>query len=108
VDLNTFITAIFCPIDDWLKEQRIHRRGPAPKLADSEVLTVEVIDEFLGIETDKGLYDHFRRYYTEWFSVLAKVHRTTPSRRAYKLPLFTGKVRAFRVGTVPCREIPHI
>ena len=65
MDLNTFITAVFCLIDVWLKEQRIRRCGPAPKLADSEVLTVEVIGEFLGIETDRGLYDHFRRYYTE-------------------------------------------
>jgi hypothetical protein len=59
VDLSTFITAVFCLTDDWLKEQRIRRRGPAPKLADSEVLTIEVVGEFLGIETDKGLYDHF-------------------------------------------------
>ncbi len=77
MDLSTFITAVFCLIDDWLKEQRIRRRGPAPKLADSEVLTIEVVGEFLGIETDKGLYDHFRCHYTEWFPTLAKVHRTT-------------------------------
>ena len=63
MDLSTFITAVFCLIDDWLKEQRIRSRGPAPKLADSEVLTIEVVGEFLGIETDKGLYDHFRCHY---------------------------------------------
>jgi hypothetical protein len=61
VDLDTFITTVFCLIDDWLKEPRIRRRGPAPKLADSEVLAIEVVGEFLGTETDKGLYDHFRR-----------------------------------------------
>ena len=26
MDLSTFIAAIFCLIDDWLKEQRIRRR----------------------------------------------------------------------------------
>ena len=82
MDLSTFITAVFCLTDDWLKEQRIRRRGPVPKLADSEVLTIEVVGEFLGIETDKGLYDHFRCHYAEWFPTLAKVHRTTFCRQA--------------------------
>ena len=45
MDLSIFITAVFCLTDDWLKEQRIRRRGPAPKLADSEVLTIEVVGE---------------------------------------------------------------
>lgn len=72
MDLSTFITAVFCLTDDWLKEQRIRRRGPAPKLADSEVLTIEVVGEFLGIETDKGLYDHFRCHYAEWFPTLPR------------------------------------
>jgi len=27
MDLSTFITAVFCLVDDWLKEQRIRRRG---------------------------------------------------------------------------------
>ena len=85
MDLSTFITAVFCLTDDWLKEQRIRRRGPAPKLADSEVLTIEVVGEFLGIETDKGLYDHFRCHYAEWFPTLAKVHRTTFCRQAANL-----------------------
>jgi len=90
VNLSTFITAVFCLIDDLLKEQRIRRRGPAPKLADSEVLTIEAVGEFLGIETDKGLYDYVRcRYvrchYAEWFPTLAKVHRTTFCRQAANL-----------------------
>jgi hypothetical protein len=31
-------------------------RGPQPALSDSEVLTIECVGEFLGIDTDKGLY----------------------------------------------------
>lgn len=94
MDLSTFITTVFCLIDDWLKEQRIRRRGPAPKLADSEVLTIEVVGEFLGIETDKGLYDHFRCHYAEWFPTLAKVHRTTFCRQAANL--WVAKRRLWR------------
>ena len=59
MDLNTFIIAVFCLIDDWLKTQRpLRQRGPAPKLHDSEVLTIEVVGEFLGIDTDKGLFGY--------------------------------------------------
>ena len=32
VDLNTFIVAVFCLIDDQLKDRRIRRRGPAQAL----------------------------------------------------------------------------
>jgi hypothetical protein len=45
VDLSTFIVSVFCLIDDHLKGRRIRRRGPAPKLSDSEVLTIEVVGE---------------------------------------------------------------
>ncbi len=71
MDLNTFITAVFCLADDWLQEQKpSRRRGPAPELSDSEVLTIEIVGEFLGIDAEKGLYTYFRRHYGEWFPAL--------------------------------------
>ena len=73
MDLNTFIVSVFCLIDDRLKERRIRSRGPAPKLSDAEVLTFEVVGEFLGIDTDKGIYLFFRRHYREWFPALRMV-----------------------------------
>ena len=48
MDLNTFIVAVFCLIDDRLKGHRIRQRGPTPKLSDAEILTIEIIGEFLG------------------------------------------------------------
>jgi hypothetical protein len=51
MDLSTFIVAVFCLIDDRLKGRRIRQRGPAPKLSDAEVLTIEIVGEFLGIDT---------------------------------------------------------
>ena len=55
------------------------------KLSDSEVLTIEVVGEFLGIDTDQGLYTYFRRNYPEWFPALNTVHRTTFCRQAANL-----------------------
>jgi hypothetical protein len=48
MDLNTFIVADFCLINDQLKDLgRLRARGPTPTLCDSEVLTIEVVGEFL-------------------------------------------------------------
>lgn len=87
MDLNTFIVGVFCLIDDRLLEEGepIRQRGPAPKLSDSEVITMEVVGEFLGLDTDKGIYAYFKRHYAEWFPKLKEVHRTTFARQAANL-----------------------
>jgi hypothetical protein len=63
MDLETLITAVFCLVDDFVRDlcrgRRLRQRGPAPILADSEVLTVEITGEFLGLDTDHGLHAYF-------------------------------------------------
>jgi hypothetical protein len=87
MDVTTFTITVFCLIDDWLASQSrpLRRRGPAPTLADSEVLTIECVGEFLGIDTDSGLYQYFRRHWADWFPALRRVHRTTFLRQAANL-----------------------
>ena len=85
MDLSTFIISVFCLIDDRLKDRRVRQRGPSPKLSDSEVLTMEIVGEFLGIDTDKTICRFFRRHYGEWFPTLGEVHRTTFARQAANL-----------------------
>jgi Transposase DDE domain len=85
MDLSTFIVAVFCLVDEQLKDRRVRQRGPAPKLSDAEVLTIEIVGEFLGLDTDKALYRFFRRHYAEWFPALGTIHRTTFARQAANL-----------------------
>jgi DDE family transposase len=86
VDLSTFIVAVFCLIDDRLKDLgRFRARGPAPTLSDSEVLTIEVVGEFLGLDEDTQLFAYFRRHYAHFFPDLRQVHRTTFARQAANL-----------------------
>jgi len=95
MNFSTFLITVYCIIDDWLKEQPpLRRRGPQPTLSDSEVLTMEVVGEFLGIDTDKGLYEFFRRHYLEWFPALGQIHRTTFVRQAANL--WAVKARLWR------------
>jgi len=56
VNFTLFLIAVYCFIDDWLKDKRLPRRGPQPKLSDAEVLTMEIMGEFLGLDTDKAIY----------------------------------------------------
>jgi len=85
MDITTYLISVYCLVDDWLKGKRIRQRGPQPQLSDSEVLTMEIVGEFLGIDTDQGLYMFFRRHYRDWFPALQQVDRTTFTRQAANL-----------------------
>jgi hypothetical protein len=90
VDLETFIVTVFVRVDDlltaWVTEVGpLRSRGPAPTLADSEVVTMELVGEFLGIDTDRALVDYFRAHHLALFPRLARVHRTTFARQASNL-----------------------
>lgn len=85
MDITTYIIKVFCLCDDWLKDKRVRQRGPQPKLHDSEVLTMEIVGEFLGIDEEEGLFDYFRWHWLAFFPQLAGVHRTTFTRQAANL-----------------------
>lgn len=92
MDLDSFIITVFCHMDDAVKEclkslggGRLRRRGPQPILSDSEVLTMEVVGQYLGLSQDKALFDYFRTHYLHFFPALARLHRTTFTRQAANL-----------------------
>jgi hypothetical protein len=106
VDLETFIVATYCLIDEALDTvlagQRLRQRGPMPILADSEVLTIEVVGEFLGLDQDSTLYHHFCRYHADLFPALPTVHRTTFVRQAANL----WRVKE-RIWQIVLPQVPH-
>ena len=63
VDLDTFIISTFCIIDDTMNDilhhRRLRQRGPKPSLSDSEVLTDEVVGEYLSLHQYKAIFDYF-------------------------------------------------
>ncbi len=79
---------VFCLVDDELQAPglgRLRQRGPDPKLADSEVITMELVGEFWKLHTDQDLFRHFRRYHLAEFPALAQLDRTTFARQAADL-----------------------
>jgi hypothetical protein len=89
MDLDDFIIAVFCLVDEaiprLLDGQRLRQRGPAPILADSEVLTMEVVGEFVGLAQDSALFAFFRHHYAHFFPALRTLHRTTFVRQSANL-----------------------
>jgi hypothetical protein len=87
VDLDSLIIAVFCLVDDTLRQMpgRLRQRGPRPVLSDAEVLTVEAVGEYLGLDCDSELFAYFRRHYAHFFPALREVHRTTFARQAANL-----------------------
>jgi Transposase DDE domain len=92
VDLEEFMIAVSCLVDELLGElhadpdwSRVRTRGPAPTLDDAEVLTMEVVGEFLGLDQDVALYHYFRREHPRVFPALTRIHRTTFARQAANL-----------------------
>jgi hypothetical protein len=95
MDVTTLLITVYCVIDEWLAGSgvRLRRRGPQPILTDSEVLTIECVGEFSGIDTDKGLYEHVRRHWGDWFPGLGRIHRTTFVRQAANLWAVKAQLR---------------
>lgn len=72
MSLEDFIIVVYCWIDDQLKEwleptRRLRQRGFAPPLSDSEAITLVVVGEFLGYDTDTRIWAYFRQHWAGWF-----------------------------------------
>jgi hypothetical protein len=71
MSIDDFIIAVFCVIDDELgkvlKGKKLRQRGPAPGLTDSEVVTIEIVGEFLGKDCDKAIWEYFKRHWLHFF-----------------------------------------
>ncbi len=86
-DTEDFIIAVFCCIDDFLKEitqgRPLRKRGFAPSLNDSEVITMEIVGEFRGLDADKDIWQYFRDH---WFKLFPNLKtRSTFARQAANL-----------------------
>ncbi len=82
-----YLLHLFYLIDSELKALNLplRRRGPDPRLHDSEVITMELAGEFLGLDTDKGIWQYFRRHHQREFPALRQTDRTRFARHAADL-----------------------
>ena len=69
--IEDFIINVFCCVDDLLQEVSktcpLRRKGFAPALSDSEIVTMEIVGEYRGIDTDQGIWEYFREHWQPLF-----------------------------------------
>lgn len=74
MSIADFIITVFCIIDDELEKmlngKKLRGRGRHPKLTDSEVITMEVVGEFLGKDCDKSIWEYFKSHWTHFFPMI--------------------------------------
>lgn len=85
--IEEFIITVFCCVDDLLLDitqgRPIRQKGFAPALADSEVITMEIVAEYQAIDADQAIWRYFRRHWLELFPRLSS--RSTFVRQAANL-----------------------
>jgi len=90
MSLLEFIITVYVLVDDCLEEMfrgqtPWRRRGPRASLSESEVLTMEVVGEFLGYDTDEGIYEYFLWHWLSLFPELSRAGRSGFVRQASRL-----------------------
>ena len=81
-----FIITVFCEVEYIIKAMALpplRTRGFKPRLSDSEVITMEIVGEFLGQHEDKGIWRYFYTHWRTWFPKIPC--RTTFVRQAANL-----------------------
>lgn len=105
MDLDDCIIHVFCLVDEAIPVAtagcRLRQRGPRPVLADSEVVTMEVVGEYLGLAQDSALFAYFRRHYAHFFPALRTLHRTTFVRQAANLWWLKERLWQHVLGRIP-------
>ncbi len=71
MNIADYIVKVFVMTDDFCKiyypARKLRARGPLPKLADSEVITMELVGEYLGLHSDQAIYNYFHQHWSNWF-----------------------------------------
>ncbi len=74
MSVENFIISVFCIIDDELKKMlgnyKLRQRGRCPGLIDSEVITMEIVGEFLGLDCDKSIWKYFTSHWRHFFPTM--------------------------------------
>ena len=69
--MEDLIITVYCSVDDTmkklLKEQGLRQRGFGSKLTDEEMVTMEIVAESIGIDTDKGAWEYFCQHWRALF-----------------------------------------
>ncbi len=73
MSIEDFIISVYCLVDEELNKivmEPLTSRGFAPKLSDAEVITMDIVGEFLRKDTDTGIWRYFQTHWLTLFPCL--------------------------------------
>lgn len=71
--MEDFTTFVYCLVADTMKKVmhlKLRQRGFEPKLSDAEVITMDIVGEFIGQNTDVGIWRYFSQHWKSMFPKL--------------------------------------
>ena len=74
MSVEEFIIWVYGCVEDYYARATsgcsLRARGFSPALSDSEVITMELVGEFLGIDADKNIWEHFNQH---WYCLFPQI-----------------------------------
>lgn len=73
MSIYEFIISVYLLIDSCyslIVTKPLRTRGFPPALTDIEIITIQIVGEFLGLDSDKNIWKYFKHNYLDWFPKL--------------------------------------
>ena len=73
MSIYEFIISIYLIIEELyalIVTKPLRTRGFPPALTDIEIITIQIVGEFLGLDSDKSIWMYFKHNWLEWFPQL--------------------------------------
>jgi Transposase DDE domain len=95
-DLEEALTVLFCLIDDryrLLNPRGALRYESIKRLSDSEIITLALLQQLRGVESERSFLRDAQRFFSELFPGVAGLHPSSFNRRVRKLRRFLEPLR---------------
>jgi len=96
LDLEEPMTVLFCLIDDayrLLNPRGARRYESIKRLSDSEIITLALLQQLRGVESERSFLRDAQRFFSELFPGVAGLHPSSFNRRVRKLRRFLEPLR---------------
>lgn len=67
IPVNTILTHMFTAVDDFCKQVAHPKPGPVPRLCDSELITILLFGELLGLASERKQHRYAMKYLRDYF-----------------------------------------
>ena len=93
--LEEALTVLFCLIDDAyaLLNPRARRYESLKRLSDSEIITLTLLQQLRGVESERSFLREAQRFFSHLFPGVAGLHPSSLHRRVRKLRHFLEPLR---------------